>query len=31
VMNDQKISAVEAELLRAIANVLGCPMPPIIP
>ena len=31
VMHDQKISAVEAELLRAIANVLGCPMPPIIP
>jgi Zn-dependent protease with chaperone function len=31
VMHDQKISAVEAELLRAIASVLGCPMPPIIP
>jgi len=31
VIYDQKISAVEAELLRAIANVLGCPMPPIIP
>lgn len=31
VMHDQKISAVEAQLLRAIANVLGCPMPPIIP
>jgi len=30
VMNDQKISAVETELLRAIANMLGCPMPPII-
>ena len=30
VMHDQKISAVEAELLRAIANMLGCPMPPII-
>ncbi len=30
VMHDQKISAVEAELLRAIASVLGCPMPPII-
>ncbi|MGA7595308.1 MAG: M48 family metallopeptidase [Gallionella sp.] len=31
VMHDRKISAVEAQLLRAIANVLGCPMPPIIP
>ena len=30
VMHDQKISAVEAELLRAIASVLGCPMPPMI-
>jgi Zn-dependent protease with chaperone function len=30
VMHDQKISAVETELLRAIASVLGCPMPPII-
>ncbi|MCG6933290.1 MAG: M48 family metallopeptidase [Gallionella sp.] len=30
VMHDQKMSAVEAELLRAIASVLGCPMPPII-
>jgi Zn-dependent protease with chaperone function len=30
VMHDQKISVVEAELLRAIASVLGCPMPPII-
>ena len=30
VMHDQKISAVESELLRAIASVLGCPMPPII-
>ena len=30
VMHDQKISAVEAELLRAIASVLGCPMPPIV-
>jgi hypothetical protein len=29
-MHDQKMSAVEAELLRAIASVLGCPMPPII-
>jgi Zn-dependent protease with chaperone function len=31
VMHDQKITAVEAQLLRAIASVLGCPMPPIIP
>jgi hypothetical protein len=31
VMHDQKISAMEAELLRAIASVLGCPMPPIVP
>jgi Zn-dependent protease with chaperone function len=30
VMHDQKVSAVEAQLLRAIANVLGCPMPPIV-
>jgi Zn-dependent protease with chaperone function len=30
VMHDQKISAVETELLRAIASVLGCPMSPII-
>ena len=29
VMHDQKITAIEAELLRAIASVLGCPMPPI--
>lgn len=31
IMHDQKISAVETELLRAIANMLGCPMPPVIP
>lgn len=31
VVHDQKISAVEVELLRAFSDVLGCPMPPIIP
>lgn len=31
VVHDQKISAFEAELLRAFSDVLGCPMPPIIP
>ena len=30
VMHDQKISPVEVELLRAFADVLDCPMPPII-
>jgi Zn-dependent protease with chaperone function len=30
VMHDQRISPVEVELLRAIASVLDCPMPPII-
>lgn len=31
VLHDQKISPVEVELLRAFSDVLGCPMPPIIP
>lgn len=31
VMHDQKISSVEAELLRAFSGVLDCPMPLIIP
>lgn len=31
VVNDQKISPVEIELLRAFSDVLGCPVPPIIP
>ncbi|NOX08877.1 MAG: M48 family metalloprotease [Gammaproteobacteria bacterium] len=31
VMQDQKISSLEAELMRAFADVLDCPMPPIIP
>ncbi|MHB1077196.1 M48 family metallopeptidase [Thiobacillus sp.] len=30
VLRDQKISAVEVELLRAFSDVLGCPMPPVI-
>lgn len=30
VMRDQKISAVEVELLRAFSDTLGCPMPPVI-
>ena len=30
VLQDQKISAVEVELLRAFSDVLGCPMPPVI-
>ena len=29
-VHDQKISTVEVELLRAFADVLDCPMPPII-
>jgi len=31
VMHDRKLSAVEAELLLAIASILGCPMHQIIP
>jgi len=31
VLHDQKISVVEVELLRAFADVLGCPMPLIVP
>lgn len=31
VVHDQKISPVEVELLRAFSDVIGCPMPPIIP
>lgn len=31
VVHDQIISPVEVELLRAFADVLDCPMPPIIP
>jgi len=31
VLRDQKISPVEIELLRAFSDILGCPMPPIIP
>ncbi len=31
VLHDQHISAVEVELLRAFADVLGCPMPLIVP
>jgi Zn-dependent protease with chaperone function len=30
VMHDQKITSVEAELLRAFSDVLGCPMPLLI-
>lgn len=30
VLHDQKISAVEVELLRAFSDVIGCPMPPVI-
>ena len=30
VLNDQEISPVEVELLRAFSDVLGCPMPPVI-
>ena len=30
VVHDQKISPVEAELLRAFSDALGCPMPPIV-
>lgn len=31
VVHDQEISPIEVELLRAFSDVLGCPMPPIIP
>ena len=31
VVHDKKISTVEVELFRAFSDVLGCPMPPIIP
>jgi len=31
VLRDQKISPVEVELLRAFSDVLGCPMPLIVP
>lgn len=30
VLHDQKISAVEVELLRAFSDAIGCPMPPVI-
>ncbi len=30
VLHDQKISIVEIELLRAVSDVLECPMPPIV-
>ena len=30
VLQDQKISSAEVELLRAFSDVLGCPMPPLI-
>ena len=30
VVHDQKISAIEVELLRAFSDVLGCPVPPIV-
>lgn len=30
IVRDQKISPVEIELLRAFADTLGCPMPPIV-
>jgi hypothetical protein len=28
---DQKVTQAEGELLRAIADALGCPMPPLLP
>jgi hypothetical protein len=28
---DREVSVVEAELLRATADSLGCPMPPLLP
>ena len=31
VVHDDKISALEVELLRAFSDVLDCPMPPVIP
>lgn len=30
VMADKKVAAIEAELLRAIADTLDCPMPPLV-
>jgi hypothetical protein len=30
IMRDQKIDPLEVELLRAFADVLACPMPPLI-
>ena len=30
VVHDQKIAAVEVELLRAFSDVLGCPVPPVV-
>ena len=29
-LHDQKLSTVEVEVLRAFADVLDCPMPPIV-
>jgi hypothetical protein len=31
VLADQEISLAEAELLRAVADALGCPVPPFLP
>ncbi len=31
IKRDQKVSELEVELLRAFANVLNCPMPPVLP
>jgi hypothetical protein len=31
IMFDREVTVDEAELLRAIADGLGCPMPPLLP
>ncbi len=31
IVHDQRVSAVEVELLRAFSDVLDCPMPPVVP
>ena len=31
IVADQSVSVIEAELLRAVAETLGCPMPPLLP
>jgi len=31
ITDDEQITVTEGELLRAVADALGCPMPPLLP